>query len=245
MHTSLLPISAIVTSKLPLEVLLQQCNNTNKYDPPTQFGAWLHCLNEVNQGQNYQYTAMDFAKAIPQVWTAPQMDRDILIRGLSGILNSNGTPAFSTPAVYQAVNTQYPITVSITVDTTAMMAAHSNTAGGSYGNNSYIVATDDNNDPNQGSAEIKVYCNVDNQIRWTAKSKNGTDTVNLTAFVIGHDPGTINVFGTVNPVKQPDGSFEGTVKEIGTEVYHYNFTINGGSTTYWWDPYIQVNAKVS
>ena len=51
MSTQLQPISDIATSGQPLPLLLQACNNRNKYNPLTQFAAWVHCMNEVMAGQ--------------------------------------------------------------------------------------------------------------------------------------------------------------------------------------------------
>ena len=239
MDTPLLPISAIVTRKLPLAMLLQQCNLKNKYNPRTHFAAWVHCLNEVNAAQGYQYTAMDFAKAILTVWPAPKlMNRDIMVKGITGIKNSTGKAAFSIAAVHQAVSTQFPITVTITVDTTPLLAAHPNNLGDTCNANNYLKITDDNNDPNQGSSEITIYCNVGATIRWVAVAKNGTDTVELTNFY--NFPGA-NVFGQVNPTKQSDGSYEGVTTSTGHETYTFNMAVNGGITTYWWDPFIQCN----
>ena len=239
MDTSLSSISDIVTKKIPLKVLLAQCDIRNKYNPLTQFAGWVHCLNEVNEGQSYQYTAQDFATAIPEVWSAPSlMNRDTMTKGLKGIKNSTGGAAFAIAAVYQAVNSQFPITVTVEVDTDGLLAAHGNNLGDTFNANNWLTITDDNNDPSQGSFEMTIYCNVGNTIRWVAAAHNGTDTVELTAFI---DGGGTDVFGGHPPTHQTDGSFQGTTSGSGHETYHYNFTVNGGNTTYWWDPFIQCN----
>ena len=234
MCTTLKSIAPIVTREAPLEVLLQQCNNLNQYDPVTQFGAWTDCLNEVNTGQNYQSNATEWAEAIVKVWET-EMTREILLSGIQSLVDQTGGPSFSSPLVYRAVNTVYPITVTILVDTEGLLATCDNTKSQMFNAGKFTTASDDNDDPNQNYNEITVFCKVGNKIRWVAKAKNEVDTVELTKFVHNREK---HVFGDHPPTKQSDGAFEGTVIKAGHECYHYQYTVNNGDTTFTWDPFI-------
>ena len=228
---------------LPLLVIeLQQCHNPEAYNPIENRANWIKCLNEVNQQQNNQYTAQDFARAIPQVWPNPQsMNRATMIEGITAI-QKGGKQAFTTVSIYQAVATQYPITITADIDTEKLLNKYDNSSDALCNAWNCLTMSDDNSDDNRGvndkhtkSEELTVYCQIGDTLRWVAKAQNGTDTIELTDF--DYVKGT-NVFGSVDPTKQPDGSFQGTTTTKGNECYHFKFTINGGTAIYWWDPFI-------
>ncbi|WP_062056594.1 AidA/PixA family protein [Aquimarina longa] len=229
MNTTYQSISSIVTQNISLTDLLQQCNTINNYNPITDFQPWADCLNNIQKGQNYKYNALQFTEAITKVWTGNLMNRDTLFKGIQNIKTAQGNQAFDNKSIYKSINTQYPITVTFIVDTKKLISSKQSWA------NKYLTATDNNGDPNQGSNEITVNANVGNTLRWVGKSKNGTDTVQLTAFVFR---GETNLFGENLPSKQSDGSYMGKLVTTGTEVYSFSFTINNVPTTYNWDPYI-------
>lgn len=203
----------------PLLVVLQQCNDNEHLNPMNDYTAWKTCLQGVYDTRQIKPTALEYANAIYAVWSA-NLTRTIFTNVLLGI-----TPAYNPSDVYSSVNINYPITVTIIVDTTQTIQT----------GNAVVQVTDDNGDPSQGSNELAINVKVGNTIIWRAVSQSGGDSIQLTTFDVR---GGVQLFTNGGPQKNADGTWQGVIAITGTEVYAFDLTINNSTRTYTWDPYI-------
>jgi hypothetical protein len=210
--------------ELPLQTVLQQCNDNENLNPVDNFTAWSHCLQGVYDVRTSKPSISELGDAMYQVWSSVLV-RSAMTNALLVIKNGS-TPAFQPANVYIEVDKYYPITLSIVIDTTATMAR----------NSAIVTVTDDNGDPQQGSNEITVNAKVGNTLIWSARSTNGTDTIQLKQFIRSSG---VDLFPNGEPSLQGNGTFQGTLNKVGYEVYHFAFTINNGPTQYQWDPFIR------
>lgn len=219
-------VALAANDQLPLEVVLQQCNDNEHLNPISNYAAWAMCLQGVYDSRTDKPTVDQLAGAIYQVWSAA-LDRPSMTNALLSI-KLGSAPAFAPADVYVQVDMLYPITISMVIDTTATRAS-------GY---AQLTVTDDNGDPGQGSNELTVNARTGNTLVWTARAATGADTVQLLEFV---STGGTHLFATPSePSKQPDGTFKGQIDKPGFEVYHFVFTINNQPQQYQWDPYIRV-----
>ncbi|MDB4948132.1 MAG: hypothetical protein JWM27_781 [Gemmatimonadetes bacterium] len=96
-----------------------------------------------------------------------------------------------------------------------------------------VYMLDDNGDPNQGSNELTINCDIGDTINFNVASIIPTWGCVLTAFV----PATSPALFVPNYV---NGVWTGIVNSKGNMTYHFNFTVNGQPGTYNWDPFINV-----
>ena len=99
-----------------------------------------------------------------------------------------------------------------------------------------VYMVDDNPaDTAQGGNELNINCEIGDTIIWNVASIIPSWGCVLTEFVKTEGD---NLF-SLGPGFS-NGVWTGVVGRKGSETYHFNFTVNGDSGTYNWDPYITV-----
>jgi hypothetical protein len=213
---------------------------------------WQECLQLVYTYYQKLYstpTILNFTAGIYTAWAVEQptaaaapnrLSSTLMITGLQSVQN-NGSPAFSAADIQGVIPTFYAI-INITIDTAGILAANNNNLGTSIFLNGYITMTD--NEPTssgEGTNELQTNgLSASQIIEWTAVNATGTAVIDLIGFVAG-DPQQLYTL-VYPPVEINDTQYYTQVLPnpvLSKDSYHFQFTINGGSTIYCWDPFLR------
>ncbi|WP_202704031.1 hypothetical protein [Flavobacterium sp. UGB4466] len=216
---------------------------------------WQDCLQLVYTDYQQQYstpTIQNFTAGIYTAWavgqpttaTAPnRLSAALLVNGLRSVQNGS-SPAFAAADIVSVISTFYAI-INIIIDTAGILAKYNNNSASSIflgaWDNTFIAMND--NDPNsqgEGTAELQTNgLSASQTIEWKATNKTGTAVIDLTGFVAG----STQLYTLVYlPVSINDTQYYTQVLPnpvLNSDSYYFQFTIDSGTTTYYWDPFLK------
>jgi hypothetical protein len=252
MSTSLqTTIQHAIQANANLAGVMSACKSINNVSPTGNQQEWQTCLQEVYEAYTAAYSAptpKDFTAAIYTTWAVGQptianlpnrLSSAIMINGLQSI-QVNNTQVYSQQIINATIPQFYAI-INIVIDTALILQQQNNNSNSlnSYAGN-YITMND--NEPTsqgEGGDELVTSGLIASQtIEWTATNKSGNAIINFTQFVAGSS----NLYTMIyQPVKINDTQFYTQVlpqPNLQEDSYRFEFTLNGGSTTYTWDPWL-------
>lgn len=246
-------IARIVRSHadVDLQDVFRICLQKNK-ELPARYDDWAACIQRTYELTGAQASLGETASAIYAVWTDPELvpaidhrvTRDQLVHVLTG-LEREGRPAFDPDAVTRVVDAHY-LEITITVDVAAILSENDNHGAGQPVWVPQHVTMRDNH-PETSVGEGTVELNSEGlvptmTVRWRAVAKGSGHTVDLTAFV-PRDQAHFEEFAPM-PERVPGTRDQWLTRARGTlpahevATYHFTFTVDGGTTTYAFDPFI-------
>ena len=244
-------IQHAIASNANLEGIMSACKSINGVSPTVDQQMWQECLQDVYTAYTNVYGAVTcevFAAAIYNTWgvvqpTIANMPSRLTSATMSAGLQSiqvNSSQVYSNQTISSTIALYYAV-INIVIDTELMLQQQNNNIGGlNWFAGNYITMND--NDPystGEGGDELVTGgLRATQTIEWYVVNKSGNAAINLTQF----DAGDPDLYAMIyQPVKINNTSYYTQVlpsPNLSQHSYRFEFTINGGSTVYTWDPFL-------
>lgn len=212
---------------------------------------WLSCLQDVYVAYIASYatpSAEAFAAAIYTVWGVGQPTATKVAGRLSSVdltdaleyIKDAGNNQVYASATVPATVAKFFAEISVVIDSASILAHENNNSGGMINIGQYVHLTD--NEPTStgegGNELVTKGLRASQTIHWAASNQSGNAIINLTQFVAGANSLYQMIYV---PVKINNLEYYTQVLPVPIleqSSYRFYFTLNGGTTTFWWDPWL-------
>ena len=235
-----------------LTEIMQACQTDNGITNADK-AKWLECLQDVYTAYIGSYSAPSatvFAAAIYNTWgvgkpSASAIAGRLTIGDLTDALTSiqdNGNQVYDNSTADKTV-IMFFAEISVVINSEGILENEDNNSGQMINVGAYISLTD--NQPKSsgegGDELVTGGLRASQTIHWTATNQSGNAVINLIEFFA---PNSAIYQMIYTPVKINDTEYYTQVLPVPVleqDSYRFHFSLNGGSTIFWWDPWLNDN----